>query len=73
MKGDAVKIIMGACNSYFVNISPTVPPATLRNALPAMPSKKRDTNIVPIFLATAQGTSQIMKNTKEVTYIGRRP
>ena len=28
MNGEAVKIIIGACNSFRENISPTVPPAT---------------------------------------------
>ena len=32
MKGEAVKIIMGACSSFRPNISPTVPPATLKKA-----------------------------------------
>ena len=30
------------------------PPATERKALPANPSKKRETSIVPIFFATAE-------------------
>lgn len=46
-------------------MSPTVPPATERNALPARPSKKREMSIVVIFLATAQGIIQIRKKMYE--------
>jgi hypothetical protein len=48
-------------------MSPTVPPATLKKALPAKPSKKRETSIVAIFLATAQGMIHIKKKTYEYT------
>jgi hypothetical protein len=61
MNGLAVYTIIGRLNSAFVYISPTVPPATERNAEPARPSKKRDTNMVAMFFATAHGTIQIRK------------
>ena len=35
-------------------MSPMEPPATERKALPARPSKKRETSIVPMFFATAK-------------------
>jgi hypothetical protein len=47
------------------NISPTVPPATLRKAEPAKPSKNLATNMVCIFFATAHGIIQIKKKVKE--------
>jgi len=46
-------------------MSPTVPPATLRKAEPARPSKKRATNIVWMFCATAHGIIQMRKNVNE--------
>jgi len=46
-------------------MSPIVPPATDRKALPARPSKNRATNIVPMFFATAHGMIQIRKNVKD--------
>lgn len=49
----------------FANMSPTVPPATLRKALPANPSRKRATSIVWILRATAHGTMKMRKNEKE--------
>jgi hypothetical protein len=64
---------MGACNEFLENMSPTVPPATLRKALPVSPLMNLPTSIVWIFLAAAHGTSQIMKNISEMIYIGRRP
>jgi hypothetical protein len=47
----------------FANISPTVPPATERKALPANPSRKRAMSIVWIFCANAHG---IVKRKKKV-------
>ena len=44
-----------------MNKSTTVPPATLRNALPDRPLKNRATKSVWIFCATAHGISQIKK------------
>jgi len=49
----------------FPNMSPTVPPATLRKAEPARPSKNRATNIVPILRASAHGINQIRKKVKD--------
>lgn len=43
------------------NMSPTVPPATDRNADPASPSKKRATSIVCMLRATAHGIIQMRK------------
>lgn len=47
------------------NISPTVPPATLRKALPANPSRNRATSMVWILRATAHGIRKMRKNEKE--------
>ena len=47
-------------------LSPTVPPATLKKALPANPSINRETSSVPTFFATAQGISHIRKKPKEI-------
>ena len=57
MNGEVVKIIMGACSSLRTNISLTVPPATLRNALPATPSMNRATISVAMFFESAQEMS----------------
>lgn len=81
MNGDAVYTIIGAdsslvcvsfllvstspCLTCLANISPTVPPATLRKAEPASPSKNLAISIVCIFGATAHGISQIRKNVNE--------
>lgn len=65
-KGEAVYSIIGALSSWRANKSPTVPPATLRNALPAIPLKKRHTIMVSIFLDTAHGMSQIKNKVNEV-------
>jgi len=46
-------------------MSPTVPPATERKALPERPSKNRAISIVWMFLATADGIIHIKKNEKE--------
>jgi hypothetical protein len=62
MNGLAVYTIIGRESSLFANMSPTVPPATERNAEPARPSKKRDTSMVAMFRATAQG---IIHSTKK--------
>jgi hypothetical protein len=48
-----------------VNRSLTVPPLTLRKALPARPWKKRAIMIVSIFFATAHGMIQMAKTAKE--------
>ena len=53
MKGLAVYTIIGACRRSRGNMSPIDPPATERKALPAKPSKKRETSIVAMFFATA--------------------
>jgi hypothetical protein len=47
-------------------MSPTVPPATDRNAEPARPSRNRAINIVCVFCAKAQANIQILKNVKEM-------
>lgn len=46
-------------------MSPTVPPATLKNALPASPAKNRTMIMVSMFCATAQGINQSEKTAKE--------
>jgi hypothetical protein len=46
-------------------MSPTVPPATLRNALPARPSRKRATSMVWMLRATAHGIMKTRKKVKE--------
>lgn len=56
---------MGIESSDFTNMSPMVPPATLRNTLPAKPMKKRLMRIVVIFCATAHGIIQIRHIKKE--------
>lgn len=48
-----------------MNKSATVPAATLRNALPAIPSKKRPTNRVCMLFATAQGMVKIRKKVND--------
>ncbi len=53
MNGAKVKMAIGACMVLRGNKSPTVPPDTDRNALPAKPWKKRAMIIVWIFCATA--------------------
>lgn len=65
MKGELVYSIIGALSSCRANRSPTVPPATLRNALPAMPLRNRHTIIVWMFLATAHGISHTRKSVNE--------
>ncbi|KAL2058809.1 hypothetical protein ABVK25_000100 [Lepraria finkii] len=65
MNGEAVKIIIGACSSLRTNISPTVPPATPRNALPATPLMNRATSFVAMFFESAQGMSPIRRKKKE--------
>lgn len=67
MNGLALYIIIGACNDDLSNMSPIVPPATLRKADPATPSRNRAISMVWIFCATAQGISQMTKNVKETT------
>ena len=49
----------------FANISPTVPPATERKALPANPSRKRATSMVWMFCANAHGMVKMRKKVKE--------
>lgn len=65
-KGLAVYSIIGAASSLRSNMSPTVPPATLRKALPDNPSKNRAMSMVSMFWATAHGMSQITKDAKDV-------
>jgi hypothetical protein len=65
MKGEAVYSIIGALSSWRSNKSPTVPPATLRKALPARPLKKRLTIIVWMFCATAHGINHIKKKVND--------
>jgi hypothetical protein len=72
-KGLDVYIIIGFCRPAFGNISPTVPPATLRNADPANPPKNRATTSVVMFFASAQGMIQIAKINVDTTYMGLRP
>jgi hypothetical protein len=71
--GQAVKTIMGAPKLLPENISPTVPPATDRKALPAIPEKKRKTSKTAIFGAKAHGSSSSVNNENETRYIGLRP
>jgi hypothetical protein len=56
---------MGASIVSRVNMSPTVPPDTDKNALPEQPWKKRATIMVSMLRATADGMSQMMKPAKE--------
>jgi hypothetical protein len=63
--GAAVYSIIGARIWLGMNKSETVPAATVRNALPAIPSKKRPTNRVCMFLATAQGMVKIRKKVND--------
>lgn len=72
-KGDAVYINIGSCNCSRLNMSPTVPPATERNALPEIPSKNLAMSIVWIFLATAEGMIQMKNMLKEHRYTGLLP
>jgi hypothetical protein len=65
MNGASAKTAMGASIVSRVNKSPTVPPETDRNALPARPWKKRAMIMVSMFLATADGMSQMMKPANE--------
>lgn len=46
------------------NRSPTVPPATLKNALPASPSRKRTTSMVAMLCANAHGIVKMKKKVK---------
>lgn len=64
---------MGAPKSLPENISPTVPPATDRNALPAIPEKKRKTSNTAICGANAHGRNSRVKTVKETRYVGLRP
>ena len=73
MKGEAVKTIMGACRSSREYRSYTLPPATERKAEPEKPSRKRETRMVAMFWATAEGMIQMMKKAKETKYMGRLP
>jgi hypothetical protein len=63
MNGAAVYTIIGVDSWSRANMSPTVPPATERNALPATPPKKRAINNVPMFLASAHGMIHTMNMT----------
>lgn len=65
MKGAAVYIIIGNWRVSRLNMSPTVPPATERNALPDKPSKNLAISIVSMFFATADGISQIRNRLKD--------
>lgn len=62
--GAAVKSVRGWCILSGVNRSLTVPPETLRNALPDRPWKNLATTTVPMFRATAQGTIHTVKAAK---------
>jgi len=72
-KGAPVNMVIGSRSCWGMNMSTTVPPATLRNALPDTPFRKRPIKRVSVFFAVAHGISQIKKNTVDVMYIGRRP
>lgn len=63
--GDPEYTIIGKDNSCLLNMSPIVPPATLRKALPTNPTKKRATSRVCIFCATAQGIMKMKRIAKE--------
>jgi hypothetical protein len=73
MNGLAVYTIIGVDSSDFANISPTVPPATDKNAEPARPSRNRATNMVVMLFANAHGIIQTMKKANEMMYMGRLP
>ena len=64
---------IGVWSVSFVNISPTVPPATEANAAPAIPSRNLATSIVCIFVATAHGIRKTRKSGREARYIFLRP
>lgn len=72
-KGAKVTRTIGFWSSSLPNMSPVVPPATARNELPVKPLKNRVMMRVSIFLASADGTVQMMNRVQEVMYIGRRP
>lgn len=55
MKGAAEKAAMGTPRSSFLHKSARVPPTRVMGAEKAIPSIKRQTMRVPIFLETAQG------------------
>lgn len=59
MKGANDTKTIGLCNWSLEKISPTVPPATERKALPKNPLKKRVMMRVSIFCARADGMVQI--------------
>jgi hypothetical protein len=63
-KGASVQNIIGFWISAGTNKSATVPAATLKNALPAIPSRNLPTSMVCIFCAAAEG---IMKTRKKKT------
>jgi len=48
------------------NISPIVPPATLRKVLPATPSKNLVMIMVSMFCATAHGIMKMKTKAKEI-------
>jgi hypothetical protein len=65
-RGEAVKTIIGVWRVAFSNMSPTLPPATLRKELPAAPSMKRLMRRVSMLRATAEGIRKT-RNTKMET------
>jgi len=65
MNGLAVYTIIGPESCSFENMSPTVPPATERKALPASPLKNRPTSIVAILRASAHGKRNKLKKEKD--------
>lgn len=65
INGASAKMAMGASIVSRVNRSPTVPPDTDRNALPAKPWKNLAMIMVSMFFATADGMIQMMNPANE--------
>lgn len=63
--GDAVYIIIGALSWGPANMSPTVPPATDKNADPAIPPRNRKSSSTEMCGANAQGIRNIVNKVND--------
>jgi hypothetical protein len=73
MKGAALKAAIGTPRSSLFHRSARVPPTRVIGALKAIPSIRRQTIRVPMFLATAHGMMKITAMKRVTAYRGRRP
>lgn len=69
MNGATEKTAMGRAISLAGQISDIVPALTVRKTEPVAPAKKRDTSIVPMFLATAVGICQTINIERDPRYL----